>query len=100
MANQGVVRPLKGGGCSICRAAPENVGKKRCHHVLENAAMAAVKHHDGVTTIDISGTVDGKDTKFSIKASEKEVHDYVSSLAKGLTTQQRKDVLAALRRGM
>lgn len=97
MANQGVVRPLKGGGCSICKASPENVGKRRCKHVLDNAAMSVVKHRDGVTTIDISGQVDGKNAAFSVKASEAEVRGYIQNLSKGLTPKEKQGILSALR---
>ena len=34
-----VMRNRKDGGCSMCNASDENVGKKRCCHVLDNAAM-------------------------------------------------------------
>ena len=37
--NKGVIRTRKDGGCSVCRSSEENVGKKRCCHILDDAEM-------------------------------------------------------------
>ena len=39
MAKVGVIRSRKDGGCSMCYASDQNVGKKRCCHVLDNASI-------------------------------------------------------------
>ena len=93
--SQGVIRPLKGGGCSICRASEKNVGKRRCQHILDNATMTVVKH-DGLNTIDISGQVDGKNTTFSIAGAEQDIKSYISDLSKGLSKKEKQSILAVL----
>ena len=37
------IRPLIDGGCSECSASEENVGKRRCRHVLETANITVVE---------------------------------------------------------
>lgn len=96
MANAGVIRPLKGGGCSICRASDNNVGKRRCHHVLDNATMTVVEHQRGINLINIEGQVDGKDSSFSIEASDAQIKSYISSLSSGLSKKERATILAVL----
>ena len=95
MAN-GVIRPLKGGGCSECKAMDQNVGKRRCHHVIDNAKMVVVKREKGVKFIDISGQVEGKDSSFTIKAADNDIKKYISNLSSGLSKKERADILAVL----
>ena len=92
----GMMRTRKDGGCSICYASDENVGKKRCCHVLDNAALA-VRHERGMNVIDISGTVDKRDTNFSIKANEEKIKGFISSLSTGLSKKQQDSILSVLR---
>lgn len=92
----GVIRTRKDGGCSICYASDENVGKRRCCHILDNATMA-VRHEKGTNFIDISGQVDEEDTTVSIKASQDKIKDYISSLSNGLTKKQKTNILNALK---
>lgn len=92
----GIMRTRKDGGCSICYASNENVGKKRCFHVLDNAALA-VRHEKGMNYIDISGTVDKQDANFSIKANEARVKGFISSLSTGLSKKQQEGILSVLR---
>lgn len=92
----GMMRTRKDGGCSICYASDENVGKKRCCHVLDNAALA-VRHEKGMNFIDISGTVDKQDTNFSIKANEEKIKGFISSLSTGLSKKQQDSILSVLR---
>ena len=97
MSQQGVIRTLKGGGgCSICKASPQNVGKRRCQHVLDGATMTVVTHQ-GLKTIDISGQVDGKNTTFSIAAAEQDIKKYISNLSDGLSRKEKQSILAVLR---
>lgn len=97
MASNGVMRPLKdGGGCTLCRATDQNVGKRRCRHVLDNAALA-VRHERGMNYIDISGTVDKQDANFSIKANEEKIKGFISSLSSGLSKKQQESILSVLR---
>ena len=98
--NVGVIRPLKdGSGCSLCRAAEENVGKRRCQHILDSANMQVVKYDNGINYIDISGQINKNKTEFSIKADEKKVKSFISNLAKGLSVEDQKNILAVLREG-
>ena len=92
----GMMRTRKDGGCSICYASDENVGKKRCCHVLDNAALA-VRHEKGMNFIDISGTVDKQDANFSIKANEEKIKGFISSLSTGLSKKQQDSILSVLR---
>lgn len=93
---QGMMRARKDGGCSICYASDANVGKKRCCHVLDNAALA-VRHEKGTNYIDISGTVDKQDANFSIKANEEKIKGFISSLSSGLSKKQQESILSVLR---
>lgn len=98
MAKNGIIRPLKGGGCSECKASDQNVGKRRCNHVLDNAKMVVVdRHQRGVKFIDISGQVDGKNVGFSVKASDEEIKSYISNLSSGLSAKDKDDILNKLR---
>lgn len=92
------LRTRKDGGCSICYASDENVGKRRCCHVLDNAAMA-VRKEKGMNFVDISGnTHNGDDTTISIKASEKKIEDFITSLyANGVPKKKRPSLLEAMR---
>ena len=35
----GILRPRKDGGCSVCKASDENVGKRRCCHILDTMSV-------------------------------------------------------------
>lgn len=97
MANKGVVRQRKDGqGCSVCRAAEQNVGKRRCCHVLSDAEIN-IRKEKGTKFIDISGQVDKKDTVISIKATETNIKSYISSLSNGLSKKDKKSILDALK---
>jgi hypothetical protein len=96
MAKAGVIRARKDGGCSLCRASEANVGKKRCCHILDNAAIA-VRHEKGVNFIDISGDVDNKEISFSMKASEKTIKNYIASLSDGLSKKEKEEILSVIR---
>lgn len=91
-----VIRTRKDGGCSICNASDENVGKRRCCHILDDAIIQ-VKKQQGVNIIDISGTMNGKDTSISMKANEKKIKNYIASLSEGLTKEEKSEILAVLR---
>ncbi len=91
-----MMRTRKDGGCSLCRASDENVGKKRCCHVLDNAAIA-VRQEKGINYIDISGTVDKNNTEFSIKANQEKIKGFISSLSAGLNKKQQDSILSVLR---
>ena len=94
----GVMRTLKDGGCSLCNATDENVGKKRCHHVLDNASIEV--RNDGSTKfVDITGTVDNESMTMSTKASEAKIKDFIASLSSGLSKKERDDILSVLREG-
>ena len=90
------IRARKDGGCSICYASDENVGKRRCCHVLDGADMH-VRQEKGVNFIDLDGeSVDGK-ISISIKASSKMIKNYITSLSDGLTKEEKDEILEAVR---
>ena len=96
MARKGKIRALEGGGCSLCFAADENVGKRRCKHTLEGASMS-VRHEKGMNFVKISGKMDDKDASFSIKASEKDIKNYITSLSSGLSRKDKTNILSVMR---
>ena len=93
-----VMRTRKDGGCSLCNASDENVGKKRCCHVLDNASME-VRYEKGTNFIDISGTVDNDNVKFSMKANQTKIKSFISTLSNGLSKEEQEGILAVLREG-
>ena len=90
------MRTRKDGGCSLCRASDENVGKKRCCHVLDNAAIA-VRQEKGINYIDITGKFDKNDAEFSIKANQEKIKSFISSLSTGLSKKDQEGILSVLR---
>lgn len=92
----GIIRPRKDGGCSVCYASEENVGKRRCCHILDNAAIS-IRHEYGMNFIDLSGELDGKETSISMKASEQKIKDFITSLSEGLTKEEKEEILAIVR---
>ena len=94
----GVMRTRKDGGMSICYAKEENVGKKKCCHVLDDAAIE-VRREKGINFIDITGKFGKDSVGFSVKANEKKIRDYISNLTDGLTKKEQTEVLNVLRKG-
>ncbi len=93
----GVLRTRKdGNGCSICRASEENVGKKRCCHVLDDASMT-VKKINHTNFVNIKGSMNGESADFSIAATEEKIRNYISNLSDGLSNKEKKSILDALR---
>ena len=93
----GMMRNRKDGtGCSLCRASEENVGKRRCCHVLDNAAMQ-VRTEKGINYIDITGKFDKNDAEFSIKANEKKIRGFIANLSSGLSKKDQDGILSVLR---
>lgn len=91
-----MIRTNRDGGCSLCNASDENVGKRRCRHILDNASIA-VRHEKGINIIDISGDEGGKETTFSMKANETKIKNYITSLSDGLTKEEKAEILSILR---
>ena len=51
MAREGKLRPRRdGGGCSLCYASDENVGKRRCCHVLSGPTLT-VREEKGINIV-------------------------------------------------
>ena len=93
----GVIRNKKdGSGCSLCRASEQNVGKRRCCHVLDGAQIV-VRKEKHARFIDISGQVDDEETTISIKATENKIKSYITSLSSGLSKKGKEDLLNELR---
>lgn len=91
-----MMRTRKDGGCSLCNASDENVGKRRCCHILDNAAMH-VRQEKGMNYIDISGKFDGSDTEFSVKANQEKIKGFITNLSSGLSKKDQEGILAVLR---
>lgn len=95
--SNGVLRTRKDGrGCSICHAKPENVGKKKCCHIMDGANMT-VKKINGTNFVNIDGKMNGEQTKISIEANEKKIKSYISNLSKALNKKEKDNILNALR---
>jgi len=90
------IRPRKDGGCSLCNASDENVGKRRCCHILDNASIS-VRREKTTNFVDISGQIDNEDSTFSMKANEKTIKNFIASLSNGLSKKDRELVLSSLR---
>lgn len=96
MPKAGVMRPLIGGGCSICYASEENVGKKKCRHTLDGLN---VKGHNikGVQVFDISGVLDGKDTvTFKVQPTTDDIRDAIKEFSNGLTKKEKNGIYDVL----
>lgn len=91
-----MIRPRKDGGCSLCNASDENVGKRRCCHILDNASIS-VRREKTTNFVDISGQIDNEDSTFSMKANEKTIKSFIASLSNGLSKKDRELVLSSLR---
>lgn len=91
-----VIRTRKDGGCSLCNASESNVGKRKCCHVLDGATFQ-VRREKGINIVDISGSVDGEETSFSMKASENKIKNYIASLSDGLTKEEKAEILAIIK---
>lgn len=91
-----MMRTRKDGGCSLCNASDENVGKRRCCHVLDNASIQ-VRHEKGMNYIDITGKFDKNDAEFSIKANQDKVKDFISNLSSCLSEKDQEGILSVLR---
>lgn len=91
-----MMRTRKDGGCSLCNASDENVGKRRCCHVLDNASIQ-VRREKGMNYIDISGKFDENETEFSIKASQDKIKSFISNLSSGLSKKDQEGILSVLR---
>lgn len=90
---KGKLRPLKdGSGYSICYAADENVGKRRCNHTLEG-------HSYPVQTIGDSNFVEIND-EISAKEAEQNVKSKVKEISKRLTVEEKNEIRSFLRMGL
>lgn len=96
MRRQGVLRTRKDGGTSICYAPEDKIGKRRCCHVMDNAAIK-VQKSGSTNFINISGQVNGKNTSFDIEASESKIKDYISDLSNGLSKEEKQSILNVIR---
>ncbi len=92
-----MMRTRKDGGCSLCRASDDNVGKRKCCHVLDSASIQ-VRQEKGINYIDISGKVDKNKTEFSIKATEDKIKGFMTNLSKGLNKKDQDSILSILRK--
>ena len=99
MARVGVLRPRKdGNGMSMCYAAEENVGKRRCCHVMSDASIQVQQVGD-TNFINIDGQINKEDVRISIEASTTKLKNYMESLSQGLDTKERKKIIRILRSG-
>lgn len=94
MKKVGVLRPLKTGGYSLCYAAEENVGKRKCNHIADTEQEIQVqKEFRGPTVVNIEEAKG----KISLDEASKKVESFVTGLRKDLTSSERKKVLRFLR---
>lgn len=93
-----MMRTCKNGGCSLCNATDENVGKRRCNHILDNASIN-VRKEKGTNFVDISGQIEGENSAVSIKANETKIKSFITSLSSGLSKKEQESILSILREG-
>lgn len=91
-----MMRTCKNGGCSLCNATDENVGKRRCNHILDNASIN-VRKEKGTNFVDISGQIEGENSAVSIKANETKIKSFITSLSSGLSKKEQESILSILR---
>lgn len=91
-----MMRTCKNGGCSLCNATDENVGKRRCNHILDNASIN-VRKEKGTNFVDISGQIEGENSAVSIKANETKIKSFITSLSSGLSKKEQDSILSILR---
>ena len=91
-----MMRTCKNGGCSLCNATDENVGKRRCNHILDNASIN-VRKEKGTNFVDISGQIEGENSAVSIKANETKIKSFITSLSSGLNKKEQESILSILR---
>lgn len=89
--NIGVLRPLIGGGYSICRAEEKNVSRGKCQHTL-GGYTPTVQNEDGIKTIYIDDMPDVPNHKLRDK-----IKGYVSNMSSGLNEREKQDILEVLR---
>lgn len=95
----GTIRPRKDGGCSLCKASEENVGKRRCCHMLGGTTMSVV-HKNGMNYVDISGTLDHKDKiHLTAEVDEQTIHKMLAELTgvAPLPEKEKKNILKSIR---
>ncbi len=95
MSNRGVLRNLKDGGCSICYASEENVGKKKCKHVNGGNSDVVVQNTSGFKVLDCTQMID--DEKVSMKERKSFISNYFDSIQDLLPPEQKQELLVALR---
>lgn len=77
----GVIRPLKSGGYSICRSPEELVGKGRCKHKL---GISFKLKDDGSMVCNV-GEEETKD--------EKQINNYLKSLGDTISEEKKEKIL-------
>ena len=70
-----MLRTRKDGGVSMCRASDENVGKRRCCHILDGATFK-VRQEKGMKFVDIEGNLNGEGVSFSVETSDNNIKTY------------------------
>ena len=88
---RGIIRPLIDGGCSECFASDENVGKRRCRHILQTGNPIIVNKSEKMNWIDIEGKENQTPT------SEKDVKEYFSKISTTLSKKEQEEILSELR---
>lgn len=84
-----VIRPLKTGGYSVCRASEENIGKRRCQHIGgSNVQSFPVQKTQGLETINVEEVKNKK---------EKDIRSYFNKLTNALSDKDRNLILSELR---
>ena len=85
----GVIRPLKEGGCSMCKASDKNVGKKKCRHILGSSINITEEH--GIRFIDIKG--EDQFTKdpvaFKVQPTEEAIINFFDTCGATLTKKEK-----------
>ena len=83
------LRQRKDGGISLCSASPENVGKKRCCHILSGELKIYSPSRK-------ENFVDIESSKFT-EYSNKEVRKALSLISNRTNKQEKELILAVLR---
>ena len=96
----GTIRPRKDGlGCSLCKAAEENVGKRRCCHMIVNGVPPIkVRTEGGINFVDITGIDNKSNSKVKIhgEMTEANIQKSILNLSDGLPKMNKKQKEAFL----
>lgn len=87
-----MIRPLKTGGCSVCKSPDDRVGKGRCQHIMDMKQTIKIEW-DGEAYIG-NVSIDEVD----IQVNQQKIKDFIKSIEDSLTQEEKQSILEQIRR--